>query len=84
MVCGRRHSYVDAAIACSPFRCHRRHSEACYPLTQGIRPAPGYPSQPDHQEKATMWRLLKADEAIGMEVRRLNYSVAMHRWDLQR
>jgi 5-methyltetrahydrofolate--homocysteine methyltransferase len=35
---------------------------------QGIRPAPGYPSQPDHQEKATMWRLLKADEAIGMEL----------------
>jgi 5-methyltetrahydrofolate--homocysteine methyltransferase len=37
-------------------------------LMQGIRPAPGYPSQPDHQEKATMWQLLKADEAIGMEV----------------
>ncbi|XP_076441895.1 methionine synthase-like [Babylonia areolata] len=29
---------------------------------QGIRPAPGYPSQPDHTEKETMWRLLKADE----------------------
>ena len=25
---------------------------------QGIRPAPGYPSQPDHSEKATMWKLL--------------------------
>ena len=24
---------------------------------QGIRPAPGYPSQPDHTEKATMWSL---------------------------
>jgi len=22
---------------------------------QGIRPAPGYPSQPDHTEKSTMW-----------------------------
>jgi len=26
---------------------------------QGIRPAPGYPSQPDHTEKVTMWNLLK-------------------------
>ena len=26
---------------------------------QGIRPAPGYPSQPDHTEKATMWSLAK-------------------------
>jgi 5-methyltetrahydrofolate--homocysteine methyltransferase len=28
----------------------------------GIRPAPGYPSQPDHTEKAVMWELLKAKE----------------------
>ncbi len=28
----------------------------------GIRPAPGYPSQPDHTEKELMWRLLKAEE----------------------
>ena len=26
---------------------------------QGIRPAPGYPSQPDHTEKKTMWDLMK-------------------------
>ncbi len=26
---------------------------------QGIRPAPGYPSQPDHTEKRTMWELLQ-------------------------
>merc|ERR1719491_733953 len=25
---------------------------------QGIRPAPGYPSQPDHREKLTLWELL--------------------------
>lgn len=24
---------------------------------QGIRPAPGYPSQPDHTEKQTMWQV---------------------------
>jgi len=28
----------------------------------GIRPAPGYPSQPDHTEKRTMWELMNADE----------------------
>ena len=25
---------------------------------QGIRPAPGYPTQPDHTEKRTLWQLL--------------------------
>eukprot|EP00932_Pfiesteria_piscicida_P018657 SRR837773.5509.p1 GENE.SRR837773.5509~~SRR837773.5509.p1 ORF type:complete len:456 (-),score=132.01 SRR837773.5509:132-1499(-) len=29
---------------------------------QGIRPAPGYPSQPDHREKRTMWDLLEVDK----------------------
>ena len=29
----------------------------------GIRPAPGYPSQPDHTEKATLFRILRAEEA---------------------
>jgi 5-methyltetrahydrofolate--homocysteine methyltransferase len=29
---------------------------------RGIRPAPGYPSCPDHTEKALIWELLKADE----------------------
>ena len=30
---------------------------------QGIRPAPGYPSQPDHTEKLTYWKLLQAAAA---------------------
>lgn len=30
---------------------------------QGIRPAPGYPSQPDHTEKRTMWDLLNVSAA---------------------
>lgn len=34
----------------------------------GIRPAPGYPSQPDHTEKRTMWDLIKAKELAGMEL----------------
>lgn len=31
----------------------------------GIRPAPGYPSQPDHTEKRTMWRLAQVQEKTG-------------------
>jgi 5-methyltetrahydrofolate--homocysteine methyltransferase len=34
----------------------------------GIRPAPGYPSQPDHTEKSTMWQVIKAKELAGMEL----------------
>ncbi|WP_447910169.1 methionine synthase [Brevundimonas bullata] len=33
---------------------------------QGIRPAPGYPAQPDHTEKATLFRLLDAGANAGM------------------
>ncbi|WP_291428649.1 methionine synthase [Deinococcus sp.] len=33
----------------------------------GIRPAPGYPAQPDHTEKRTLFRLLGAQE-IGLEL----------------
>jgi 5-methyltetrahydrofolate--homocysteine methyltransferase len=32
----------------------------------GIRPAPGYPAQPDHTEKATLFRLLQAEQNAGM------------------
>jgi 5-methyltetrahydrofolate--homocysteine methyltransferase len=33
---------------------------------QGIRPAPGYPAQPDHTEKATLWQLMDTEAATGM------------------
>jgi 5-methyltetrahydrofolate--homocysteine methyltransferase len=33
---------------------------------QGIRPAPGYPAQPDHTEKATLFGLLDAEAATGI------------------
>jgi 5-methyltetrahydrofolate--homocysteine methyltransferase len=33
---------------------------------RGIRPAPGYPAQPDHTEKATHFKLLDAENAAGM------------------
>ena len=35
---------------------------------QGIRPAPGYPTQPDHTEKATMWDLMAVDKEIDVEL----------------
>ena len=41
----------------------------------GIRPAPGYPAQPDHTEKATLFRLLNATEETDVI---LTQSFAMH------
>ena len=34
----------------------------------GIRPAPGYPAQPDHTEKATLFALLDAERRIGVKL----------------
>jgi 5-methyltetrahydrofolate--homocysteine methyltransferase len=33
---------------------------------QGIRPAPGYPAQPDHTEKATLWKLMDVERTAGI------------------
>jgi 5-methyltetrahydrofolate--homocysteine methyltransferase len=41
---------------------------------RGIRPAPGYPAQPDHSEKATLFKLLDGEREIGV---RLTESFAM-------
>jgi len=35
---------------------------------QGIRPAPGYPAQPDHTEKATVFALLEAEQHTGVKL----------------
>ncbi|MEF2073049.1 methionine synthase [Consotaella aegiceratis] len=35
---------------------------------RGIRPAPGYPAQPDHTEKTTLFQLLDAEAAIGVKL----------------
>ena len=40
----------------------------------GIRPAPGYPAQPDHTEKRTLFKLLDAEAATGVT---LTESMAM-------
>ncbi len=42
---------------------------------RGIRPAPGYPSQPDHTEKRDLFRLLDATAHTGIS---LTESLAMH------
>ncbi len=34
----------------------------------GIRPAPGYPAQPDHTEKATLFQLLDAERTAGVKL----------------
>jgi len=41
---------------------------------QGIRPAPGYPSQPDHTEKRTMWQVMDVKKQTGID---LTESLAM-------
>jgi len=35
---------------------------------RGIRPAPGYPACPDHSEKATLFKLLDAESATGIQL----------------
>ncbi|MFL5119745.1 MAG: methionine synthase, partial [Microvirga sp.] len=35
---------------------------------RGIRPAPGYPAQPDHTEKETLFELLQAERRIGVKL----------------
>ncbi|MDX2204079.1 MAG: methionine synthase [Hyphomicrobiaceae bacterium] len=35
---------------------------------QGIRPAPGYPAQPDHTEKGTLFKLLDAEASVGVQL----------------
>ena len=51
------------------------HNELIKEIYQGIRPAPGYPAQPDHTEKQTLFALLDATPSCGVE---LTESCAMH------
>ena len=34
----------------------------------GIRPAPGYPSCPDHAEKDVLWKILNVEKNIGISL----------------
>jgi 5-methyltetrahydrofolate--homocysteine methyltransferase len=51
------------------------HDQLIHENYQGIRPAPGYPAQPDHTEKPILFELLEASEATGVT---LTESCAMH------
>jgi 5-methyltetrahydrofolate--homocysteine methyltransferase len=42
---------------------------------KGIRPAPGYPAQPDHTEKALIWELLDVEKNTSIK---LTESLAMY------
>jgi 5-methyltetrahydrofolate--homocysteine methyltransferase len=45
-----------------------RNDELIAEKYRGIRPAPGYPAQPDHTEKATLFKLLDGERAIGVKL----------------
>ena len=51
------------------------NNELIKEIYQGIRPAPGYPAQPDHTEKITLFKILDATASTGVE---LTESCAMH------
>ena len=51
------------------------HDQLIHENYQGIRPAPGYPAQPDHTEKPILFDLLQASDATGVT---LTESCAMH------
>lgn len=51
------------------------HDQLIHENYQGIRPAPGYPAQPDHTEKPLLFDLLEAPAATGVT---LTESCAMH------
>lgn len=44
------------------------HDDLILERYQGIRPAPGYPAQPDHTEKATLFELLDAEATAGVKL----------------
>jgi len=52
----------------------RTNEELIKETYRGIRPAPGYPAQPEHSEKATLFKLLDAEDKVGI---RLTESYAM-------
>jgi 5-methyltetrahydrofolate--homocysteine methyltransferase len=51
------------------------NDELIHEKYRGIRPAPGYPAQPDHTEKRTLFKLLDAERAAGIK---LTEHYAMH------
>lgn len=54
---------------------HFSNTELIKEAYQGIRPAPGYPANPDHTEKNTLWKLLDVEKHTGIQ---LTESLAMY------
>jgi 5-methyltetrahydrofolate--homocysteine methyltransferase len=68
--------HAEARRACAYGRDERlSNDELIAEKYRGIRPAPGYPAQPDHTEKRTLFKLLDAERNTGI---RLTESFAMH------
>ncbi len=59
------------------FGCEEKlsHDDLLHERYRGIRPAPGYPAQPDHTEKSILFDLLEAGQNAGI---RLTESFAMY------
>ena len=55
----------DTYIEAYPLKVKIQDKDLLKVKYDGIRPAPGYPSQPDHSEKRTMWDLINAHELAG-------------------
>ncbi|HLG03055.1 MAG TPA: methionine synthase [Bacteroidia bacterium] len=54
---------------------HFSNEDLIREMYRGIRPAPGYPAQPDHTEKTTLFQILDAEKKIGLQ---LTESLAMY------
>ncbi len=47
---------------------HLSNADLIHEKYRGIRPAPGYPSCPDHTEKGILWRLLDVEKNTGIRI----------------
>ncbi|MCY2989869.1 MAG: methionine synthase [Planctomycetota bacterium] len=47
---------------------HLSHEDLLHERYRGIRPAPGYPAQPDHTEKGILFDLLRAEANLGVQL----------------
>jgi 5-methyltetrahydrofolate--homocysteine methyltransferase len=64
----RLHQYVRTEIWAYAPEEKLSNEELIAEAYRGIRPAPGYPACPDHTEKSTLWRLLDAEQKIGVSL----------------
>ncbi|MEZ6023682.1 MAG: methionine synthase [Hyphomonadaceae bacterium] len=71
----RKRCTPRCAESCGAMRATRRsHEDLIAEKYRGIRPAPGYPAQPDHTEKRVIFDLLEVEQRTGIQ---LTESMAM-------